>query len=145
MNEEITTFAQTNFRNRKVKFGVKTDDRRRHFYVIGKTGSGKTTLLENMVVEDILAGHGVGVVDPHGDFAEKLLALIPENRIGDVVYFNPADTDFPFGFNPLEQVRDEHYHIIASSIMGVFKKIWPDVWSARMEYILNNSLLSLLE
>ena len=145
MNEEITTFAQTNFRNRKVKFGVKTDDRRRHFYVIDKTGSGKTTLLENMVVEDILAGHGVGVVDPHGDFAEKLLALIPENRIGDVVYFNPADTDFPFGFNPLEQVRDEHYHIIASSIMGVFKKIWPDVWSARMEYILNNSLLSLLE
>ncbi|MDE2144738.1 MAG: type IV secretion system DNA-binding domain-containing protein [Patescibacteria group bacterium] len=145
MEEEITTFGQTNFRNKNVKFGIKKDDRRRHFYVIGKTGSGKTTLLENMVIDDIMAGHGVGVVDPHGDFAEKLLSLIPENRIGDVIYFNPADTDFPFAFNPLEKVRNEHYHIIASSIMGVFKKIWPDVWSARMEYILNNALLSLLE
>lgn len=141
----MTIFAKTNFRNRDVKFGVKKDDRRRHFYMIGKTGAGKTTMLENMVVNDIVAGHGVGVVDPHGDFAEKLLNLIPENRLDDVVYFNPADTDFPFGFNPLEKVRNEHYHIIASSIMGVFKKIWPDVWSARMEYILNNSLLSLLE
>lgn len=143
--KDITIFAQTNFRNAKTKFGIKTDDRRRHFYIIGKTGSGKTTLMENMVIEDIRAGRGVGVVDPHGDFAERILKFIPEDRLEDVVYFNPADTEHPVGFNPLEKVKDEHYHIIASSIMGVFKKIWPDVWSARMEYILNNSLLSLLE
>ncbi|MBI2592806.1 MAG: type IV secretion system DNA-binding domain-containing protein [Candidatus Colwellbacteria bacterium] len=145
MNEETTIFAQTTFRNKKVKFGIKTDDRRRHFYVIGKTGSGKTNLLETMIIEDIKAGRGVGVVDPHGDFAERLLHFIPEDRIDDVVYFNPADDEYPFGFNPLERVGGEYRHLVASGIMGVFKKIWPDVWSARMEYILNNSLLALLE
>ncbi len=143
--EEITSLGKTNFRNKKVEFGIKTDDRRRHIYVIGKTGVGKTTMMENMVIEDILAGRGVGVVDPHGDFAEQLLKFIPENRIDDVIYFNPADIDFPIGFNPLEKVGDEYRHLVASGLMGIFKKIWPDVWSARMEYILNNSLLSLLE
>ncbi len=145
MKEIITPLGQTNFRNRQVKFGIKTDDRRRHIYVIGKTGSGKTTMMENMVIEDIISGRGVGLVDPHGDFAEKILNFIPENRIDDVIYFNPADIKHPFGFNPLERVGDEYHHIVASGLMGIFKKIWPDVWSARMEYILNNSLLSLLE
>lgn len=142
---DITFFGQTNFRNQNKRFGIKVDDRRRHMYVIGKTGMGKTTLLENMVIEDIRAHRGVGVVDPHGEFAEKILDFIPENRIEDVIYFNPADNDYPIAFNPLEQVGTEFRHLIASAIMGVFKKIWPDVWSARMEYILNNSLLALLE
>jgi len=128
-----------------VKFGIKTDDRRRHLYVIGKTGMGKTNMLENMVIADIKAGRGVAVVDPHGEFAEKILDFVPENRIDDVIYFNPADLEYPIAFNPLEQVDLEHRHLVASGIMGVFKKIWPDVWSARMEYILNNSLLALLE
>lgn len=128
-----------------MRFGVKTDDRRRHIYLIGKTGTGKTTMMENMVIDDILAGRGVGLVDPHGDFAEKILHFIPENRIDDVIYFNPADINYPVGFNPLEKVGDEYRHIVASGLMAIFKKIWPDVWSARMEYILNNSLLSLLE
>ena len=101
--------------------------------------------MENMVIEDIINGRGVDVVDPHGDFAEKLLNFIPEERIDDVIYFNPADVNYPIGFKPLERVGDEYYHIVASGLMGIFKKIWPDVWSARMEYILNNSLLSLLE
>jgi type IV secretory pathway TraG/TraD family ATPase VirD4 len=114
-------------------------------YLIGKTGNGKTTMMENMVISDIRAGHGVGVVDPHGDFAEKLLEFIPEERIDDVVYFNPADVDYPMGFNPLEKVGNEYRHLVASGLMGIFKKIWPDVWSARMEYILNNALLALLE
>jgi len=142
---DITLFAKTTFRNRKVKFGIKTDDRRRHMYVIGKTGTGKTNMMENMVIADIRAGHGVGVVDPHGEFAERILDFVPENRIDDVIYFNPADIDYPTAFNALECVETEHRHLIASGIMGVFKKIWPDVWSARMEYILNNSLLALLE
>lgn len=128
-----------------MKFGIKTDDRRRHLYVIGKTGMGKTNMLENMAIADIKARRGVAIVDPHGEFAEKILDFVPENRIDDVIYFNPADLEYPIAFNPLEQVDLEHRHLVASGIMGVFKKIWPDVWSARMEYILNNSLLALLE
>jgi len=143
--DDITIFAKTNFQNRQTRFGIKNDDRRRHMYIIGKTGMGKTNLLETMVVSDIRAGKGVGVVDPHGEFAERILDFVPENRLDDVIYFNPADIDWPIAFNPLERIDIEHRHLVASGIMGVFKKIWPDVWSARMEYILNNSLLSLLE
>ncbi len=143
--DDIVLFGKTNFRNQQTKFGIKTDDRRRHLYVIGKTGMGKTNMLENMVIADIKKGKGVGVVDPHGEFAEKILDFVPENRIDDVIYFNPADLEYPIAFNPLERVDVEHRHLVASGIMGVFKKIWPDVWSARMEYILNNSLLALLE
>ncbi|TSC84783.1 MAG: Uncharacterized protein G01um101413_167 [Parcubacteria group bacterium Gr01-1014_13] len=144
-NPEVNYFAMTNFRNKNAKFGIKLDDRRRHMYVVGKTGMGKTTLLENMVLNDIYAGHGVGVVDPHGDFAEKIIDYIPAHRINDVVYFNPSDIDYPIGFNILENVNPRYQHLVASGLMGVFKKIWPDVWSARMEYILNNTLLALLE
>lgn len=142
---EIVAFASTNFRNSDRRFGIRTDDRRRHMYVLGKTGMGKTTLLENMVISDINAGHGLGVIDPHGDFAEKIIDFVPANRINDVIYFNPADMDYPIGFNVLEAVDERHKHLVASGLMGVFKKIWPDVWSARMEYILNNCLLALLD
>ncbi len=142
---EITLFAETNFRNQRKRFGIKTDDRRRHIYIIGKTGMGKTTLIENMVLSDIHAGHGVCYVDPHGDTAEKILDYIPSHRINDVVYFNPADVDYPVGFNILETVDDDKKHLVASGLMGVFKKIWPDVWSARMEYILQNCVLALLD
>ncbi len=142
---EITFFAKTNFRNQNVKFGIKRGDRQRHIYVIGKTGMGKTTLLENIVMQDIANGHGVAYIDPHGDTAEKLIRAIPSNRINDVVYFNPADTENPIAFNILEAVDEDKKHLVASGMMGVFKKIWPDVWSARMEYILNNAILALLD
>jgi hypothetical protein len=142
---EITLFAETNFRDARRRFGIKTDDRRRHMYIIGKTGMGKTTLIENLVRSDIAAGHGLCFVDPHGDSAEKLLDYIPAHRINDVVYFNPADQDFPPGFNILETVDDGQKHLVASGLMGVFKKIWPDVWSPRMEYILLNCVLALLD
>lgn len=145
IDPNVNFFGLTNFRNQNRKFGIKLDDRRRHMYVVGKTGMGKTTLLENMVLNDIYAGHGVGYVDPHGDTAEKILNYIPANRINDVVYFNPGDLDNPIGFNILETIRPEQKHLVASGLMGVFKKIWPDVWSARMEYILNNTILALLE
>ncbi len=144
-NPDINFFGLTNYRNQFRKFGVKLDDRRRHMYVVGKTGMGKTTLMENMILNDIYAGHGVGLVDPHGDYAEKIINYIPPNRINDVVYFNPADVDFPIGFNILETVKAEQKHLVASGLMGVFKKIWPDVWSSRMEYILNNTILALLD
>ncbi|MBI5147987.1 MAG: type IV secretion system DNA-binding domain-containing protein [Parcubacteria group bacterium] len=145
MDEKITILGKTNFRNAEVRFGIKRDDRRRHIYVIGKTGMGKTELLKNIAVSDIRAGYGIGIIDPHGEFADELLNYIPKERLDDVIYFNPSDSDFPIAFNPLEQVGNEQRFLVASGIMGVFKKIWPDVWSARMEYILNNALLALLE
>ncbi len=145
MDKDLTVIGQTTAHNKNVVFGIKKVDRRQHVYVIGKTGSGKTTLMENMVVNDILAGRGVGVIDPHGEFAERILKFVPPERVEDVVYFNPADVEHPIGFNPLERVGEEYHHLVASGLMGVFKKIWIDAWSARMEYILNNTLLSLLE
>ncbi len=142
---EITLFAKTNFRNRQVPFGIKTDDRRRHMYVIGKTGMGKTTLMENMVIQDIRAGRGVCFIDPHGDSVVKILDFIPNDRVNDVIYVNPADLDFPIAFNILEAVETKYKHLVASGLMGVFTKIWANLWSARMEYILNNTILALLE
>jgi CxxC-x17-CxxC domain-containing protein len=142
---EVIPFLETNFRGERRKFGIKTDDRRRHVYVIGKTGMGKTTMLENMILADIFAGHGVAYVDPHGDTADKILDFIPPWRVNDVVYFNPADMAWPVGFNILEIVNENQKHLVASGLMGVFKKIWPDVWSPRMEYILLNCVLALLD
>ena len=145
MTEEINFFARTTFRNIKKKFGIKTDDRRRHMYIIGKTGMGKTAMMENMAIQDIQNGKGVAFVDPHGEAAEKLLDFVPPERINDVVYFNPADLEYPIAFNVMEKVDTAHRHLVAGGLMGVFKKIWPDVWSSRMEYILNNCILALLE
>ena len=142
---EINFFGLTSFRNERKKFGIKTDDRRRHFYCIGKTGMGKSNLMENMAIQDIQAGRGIAYVDPHGEGAEKLLDFVPAERINDVIYFNPADLDYPIAFNVMEKVDFRYRHLIAGGLMGVFKKVWPDVWSARMEYILNNTILALLE
>ena len=144
-NNEVNFFAETTFRNQKKKFGIKTDDRRRHVYLIGKTGMGKTVMMENMAIQDIQQGRGMGFIDPHGEAAEKVLDFVPSERINDVIYFNPADLNYPIAFNVMEKVDLEHRHLVASGLMGVFKKIWPDVWSARMEYILNNTILALLE
>jgi len=143
--DDVNYFAQTNFRNERRSFGIKREDRTKHMYIIGKTGMGKSTVEENMAIQDIQRGDGVGIVDPHGQFAEKMLSFVPENRIKDVVYFCPHDTDWPMAFNIMEDVGMDHRHLVASGLMGVFKKIWPDVWSARMEYILNNCILALLE
>lgn len=142
---EVTIFAETNFRNQKRRFGIKTDDRRRHMYIVGKTGMGKTTLLENLFVSDVLNGHGCCYIDPHGDTTENLIDFIPPARINDVVYFNPADVEYPMGFNILETEAEWQKPLVASGLMGVFKKIWPDVWSPRMEYILMNCVLALLD
>ena len=144
-DNNITYFAETNFRNEQKKFGIKRHDRTKHMYIIGKTGMGKTTLLENMAIQDILNGEGVGIVDPHGEFAEKMLKFIPKNRIEEVLYFAPHDINYPIAFNVMENVDPTQRHLVASGLLGVFKKIWPDVWSPRMEYILNNCILALLE
>ncbi len=144
-NNYITVFAETNFRNQRKRFGIKQKDRQRHTYIIGKTGMGKTTLLENMIISDIINGEGCCYVDPHGDTAEKILNYIPSNRINDVIYFNPADIDFPIAFNILEAVDEKSKHLIASGLVGVFKKQFADSWGPRLEYILRNAVLALLD
>jgi tRNA isopentenyl-2-thiomethyl-A-37 hydroxylase MiaE len=143
--EEVAYFAQTDARNQRVPFGIKIKDRTRHMYVIGKTGMGKSTLLENLAVHDIQTGAGMAFLDPHGKTADLLLEYVPPERIKDVVYFAPFDTEFPISFNVMEDVGPDKRHLVANGLMSAFKKIWVDAWSARMEYILSNIILALLE
>lgn len=144
-NDKVNYFGFTDFRNQKIKFGIKNEDRSRHVYIIGKTGMGKSTLLENMAAQDILNGEGMCFVDPHGSAIDALIEYIPEHRVQDVVYFAPFDTEYPISFNVLEDVDPDKRHLVMAGLMASFKKIWPDSFSARMEYILANTLLALLE
>ncbi len=143
--EQITYFAETDSRNRRVAFGIKAVDRSKHMYVIGKTGMGKSTLLENLAVQDVRNGNGFAFLDPHGSAIDTILKYVPKERIEDVIYFAPFDIDFPIAFNVMEDVGFDKRHLVVSGLMSTFKKIWQDAWSARMEYILGNTLLALLE
>ena len=145
MNNEITSFGATTYRNQLRRFGIKTDDRRRHMYLIGKTGMGKSTVLENMIIDDIRAGHGIAVVDPHGDLVEKIIDFIPDDRIDDIIYFNPSDYEYPIAFNVIERVEPHLRHLVASGLIGVFKKLWADSWGPRLEYTLRNAILAVLD
>ncbi len=144
-DRRITYFASTHTRGKREMFGIRAIDRGKHIYVIGKTGMGKSTMLENMAIQDIQNGEGIAFIDPHGSTAEKLLDFIPQERINDVVYFAPFDTDHPMGFNVMEDVGYDKRHLIVSGLMGAFERIWEDQWSARMAYILQNVMLALLE
>lgn len=144
-NDSVTYFAETDFRGEKRSFGIKNEDRSRHVYIIGKTGMGKSTLLENMAAQDIQSGEGMCFIDPHGSAIDTLLEYVPEHRIKDVVYFAPFDSDYPISFNVMEDVGADQRHLVVSGLMSAFKKIWVDAWSARMEHILNNTILALLE
>ncbi len=141
----ITYFALTDTRNKHVPFGIKQLDRSRHTYVIGKTGMGKSTLLENMAIQDIQNGEGLCFIDPHGGTAEKLLDYIPEERVKDVLYLAPFDLQYPISFNVLENVEPDRRHLVVNGLMSTFEKLWVDQWSARMSYILQNTLAALLE
>jgi len=143
--EKITFFAKTDARGQQIPFGIKAKDRQRHMYVVGKTGMGKSTLLENMAAQDIANGEGMAFIDPHGSAAETLLDYVPEHRVNDVIYFAPFDTSNPISFNVMEDVGEDKRHLVVSGLMSTFKKIWVDAWSARMEYILTNALLALIE
>lgn len=143
--ERINYFAATDARGKNVPFGIKAKDRDRHMYVIGKTGMGKSTLLENMAIQDLRNGEGLAFIDPHGGTVERLLDYVPKERIKDVVYFAPFDMEHPIAFNVMEDVGYDKRHLVVSGLMATFKKIWEDAWSARMEYILTNTLLALLE
>ena len=141
-NRDITYFGKTNFRSSNDIFGIKRKDRRQHMYVLGKSGTGKSVLLSNLIIQNIQNGEGVCVVDPHGELVEEILHLIPEHRAKDVIYFNPADTDFHIGFNVIQLDDPKYKHLVASGLMGIFTKIWANAWSSRMEYILNNAILA---
>lgn len=149
-HQKITYLGKIDYRDKQVTFGIKENDRTKHTYIIGKSGMGKSTLLENLIIQDITGGEGVCVIDPHGALAETILHYIPESRIKDVVYFAPFDGDFPMGLNMLEKVSAEKRYLLANGMMSAFKKIFTDgdgkgTFSARMEYVLNNIILALLE
>lgn len=137
--------AKTAFRGQEVTFGIKTDDRRRHIYIIGKTGTGKTTLMRNMVLQDMQAGQGLAVLDPHGDFFEYILENIPAHRVEDVVVMDPSDQDFPVALNMLEMFDPDQRSLLASGLVDVFKARFAFSWGPRMEHLLRNILLTLLE
>lgn len=138
-------FAQTTFRGNLIRFGIKRADRRRHTYLVGKTGTGKSTMFKNMIIQDIQNGEGIAVLDPHGDLVKDLLDFVPPERVKDVVYFDPADTKYPIGINPLELHDPSQKNLLGSGLLDAFKKHFEYSWGPRLEYLLNNSILTLLE
>ena len=142
---QVTVLARTNFRDMRKSFGIKQADRRSHMYIIGKTGTGKSTLLETMARQDIVNGNGLALLDPHGDLVERLVASVPTERKRDLIYFNVPDTTQSLGFNPLEGVPPASRPLAASNMLEAFKKIWIDSWGPRLEHILRNALLALLD
>ena len=145
MNHDDITIGERHGWGEPQRFGISAIDQRQHIYIIGKTGSGKTTLLRNMILQHIVLGHGVGLIDPHGDLAEELLNHIPPRRADHLIYFNPGDIEFPIGFNVLENVAPDDRHLVASGVVSAFKGIWRDSWGPRLEYILYNSVAALLD
>ncbi len=143
--KDVNVFAETDYRGKKVSFGIKREDRRKHFYVLGKTGVGKSTVFKNMFISDVLAGDGACFIDPHGETVEELLDFIPENRMKDVIYFNPADTHHPIGFNLLELSDPSQRDLVADGVVEVFKKQFDFSWGPRLQYLLSNTLATCLE
>jgi hypothetical protein len=142
--KEINFFANTIFKNKPTNFGLKKKDRRKHLYIVGKTGAGKSTLIANMVINDIRNNEGVAIIDPHGDLTETILNYIPSYRINDIIYLNPSDTVSSFRLNPLETGGTQK-ELVASGIVSIFKKLYGTSWGPRLEYILRNCILTLLE
>jgi energy-coupling factor transporter ATP-binding protein EcfA2 len=145
MNDDYIILGERQDWGEPQPFGISAVDQRQHIYVIGKTGSGKTTLLRNMIIQHIEKGHGVGLIDPHGDLAEELLNDIPPRRADHLLYFNPGDLEFPIAMNLLANVPPDDRHLVASGIVSAFKGIWRDSWGPRLEYILYNALMALLD
>ncbi len=139
----VNFFGKTIFKNQDTIFGLKDVDRRRHVWVIGKTGTGKSTLIANMAIDDLKKDRGMAIIDPHGDLSDVILDYIPKRRINDVIYFNPADTNYPIIINPLEVTNKEEAELVVSGIVSIFNKIFGYSWGPRLEYILRNSLFTL--
>jgi len=144
-DDEVSAFGLTNFRGINHQFGLYRSDRSRHVYIIGQTGAGKSGLLELFALSDVFHNEGYAIIDPHGDFAVDNMRFIPAHRIKDVVYFNPADTSFPVGFNPMEVTDPNMKSNTSSEIIGVLKRMFGDSWGPRLEYILRYTILALLD
>lgn len=145
-DSELNIIGETNFRGHREKFGIKSVDRRRHIYIIGKTGMGKSVLLQNMIRSDVECGKGIAVIDPHGDLADAVIDFIPSHRTNDVVILDPSDVSHPFAFNMLEYTENANKrNLMASGLLGVFKKMYAESWGPRLEHILRNCLLALVE
>ncbi len=142
---EISFFGSTNFHATNIPFGIYRTDRRRHLYTVGKSGSGKSKFLELLIQSDILAGKGVGVLDPHGDLVDAVLRMVPPERIKDVVLFNPADENFPIAFNPLEKVPSALKMRVTIGFLEIFKKLFGSNWTDRLEHVLRYTVLALLD
>ena len=145
MSGEITFLGRVDYRNDQRIFGIKREDRFAHVYAIGKTGTGKSTLLEGMALQDLANGNGFALIDPLGDLAERVASRVPLSRRNDLIYLNAADLNQPWGYNPLRHVAPQYIALAASGLMEVFRKMWPDAWGVRMEHILRNVLMALLE
>lgn len=143
--EELCPFGKTNYRNIREEFGIKRKDRARHMYFIGKSGVGKSKLLELLIKGDIEGGHGVCVIDPHGDLVENIIPFIPEDRVKDVIYFNAPDEKFPISFNPIEKVDKVYRQQVATGLIETFKKIFGANWTPRLEHVMRMTLLALLD
>lgn len=141
---EVSLFGSTNFRGTNSMFGILRADRGRHMYILGQTGTGKSGLLELLTLSDIFYNQGFAVIDPHGDYATSIMRYIPERRVGDVIYFNPADSEYPVGFNPLEMTDSISKGQVSSELVGVLKRMF-DSWGPRLEYILRFTILALLD
>ncbi|TWO99283.1 DUF87 domain-containing protein [TM7 phylum sp. oral taxon 351] len=144
-DENISAFGLTNFRGINHQFGMLRRDRSRHIYIIGQTGAGKSGLLELFALSDVFYNQGYCIIDPHGDFAVNNLRFVPASRVKDVIYFNPADTQFPVGFNPLEVSDASKKPNVCSEVIGVLKRMFGDSWGPRLEHILRYTLLALLD
>jgi len=143
--KRLTALAKTDFRNESRVFGIRTADRRSHLYALGKTGTGKSSFLETLICQDIAAGEGVALLDPHGDLVERVASRVPKERSADLIYLDVPNQARTFGFNPVERVRPERRPLAASALVEVFKKIWTDSWGPRLEHILRNAVFCLLE
>ena len=145
MNTNITYIAKTNFRNKGTPFGMWQNDRLMHTYVIGKSGTGKSTLLQFMFMQDVQAGRGACLLDPHGDLIESIEKSIPEQRSKDILYLNVPDSELTLRYNPFKRVSYEKRSLVASAIIEVFKKLWIDAWGVKLEHILRHAILTLLD
>jgi hypothetical protein len=145
MKGDVTYLGRVDYRNDLRVFGIRREDRFAHVYAIGKTGTGKSTRLECMALQDLANGNGFALIDPLGDLAERVASHVPRFRRDDLIYLNAADINLPWGYNPLRRVAPQYIALAASGLMEVFKKMWPDAWGVRMEHILRNVLMALLE
>ncbi len=142
---KINFFARTEYKNKLTVFGVKNHDRRRHFYVIGKSGTGKSTFIANMAISDMRNRQGFCVIDPHGDLCEHIMRYVPSYRVNDFIYMDPSDTTRSFAINPFEVTDENQRELVASGIVAIFKKLYGTSWGPRLEYILRNSVVSVME